>query len=124
MSPFERAAEVYRTEWCRRTLREDLEAHLVGGFVFARPDFFIMGRPVVRTADPALVVDPWHHFPTADCDCWHVYLFAGNMARAWSVMPWPLPWFSWERKNELRFGQSEVVLRLSGGALPSPASSP
>ena len=116
MMPVEHAAKVYEGEKCARTFREDLEAHLLNGFVFSRPDFFIMGRPVIKAADPALIVDPWHKFPSAECDCWHIYLFSGNMVRAWAIMPWPLPWFCWERKNELRFYSVEAIHRLSGGA--------
>lgn len=117
MMPVEKAAEVYSREKCARTFREDLEAHLLNGFVFSRPDFFIMGRPVIKSADPALIIDPTHHFPSSECDCWHIYLFAGNMVRAWAIMPWALPWFSFERKNELRFYSSSVISRLSGGVL-------
>lgn len=114
MTPVEQAAAVYERETCARTFREDLEAHLLHGFVFSRPDFFVMGRPVIRTADPALIVNPWHHFPSSECDCWHVFLFAGNMLPAWRIMPWDLPWFSWERKNELRFVRVESMRRLAG----------
>lgn len=115
MMPVEKAAEVYQREGCARTFRQDLEAHLLNGFVFSRPDFFIMGRPVISTADQALIVDPSHRFPSAECDCWHIYLFAGNMIRAWAIMPWELPLFSFERKNELRFYPVSAIRRLSGG---------
>jgi hypothetical protein len=114
MTPVERAAAVYESEACARSFREDLEAHLLGGFVFSRPDFFIMGRPVVKAAPVELIVDPWHRFHSSECDCWHVFLFSGNMVRAWAIMPWELPWFSWERKNELRFIPVAAIRRLSG----------
>jgi hypothetical protein len=115
MTPVEQAAAVYEREACARTFREDLEAHLLHGFVFSRPDFFIMGRPVAKGADYALVVDPWHHFPSAECDCWNIYLFAGNVTPAWRILPWELPWFCWERKNELRYYHASAIRRLSGG---------
>lgn len=105
---------VYDRGDCARTFREDLEAHLLNGFVFSRPDYFAMGRPVISTAAHAEIINPWHRFPSSDCDCWHVYLFAGNIVRAFSILPWPLPLFSWERGNELRFYPVTVIRRLSG----------
>lgn len=112
-TPYEQARDVYRSEPCARAFEEDLEAHYINGFVFSRPDFFIMGRPIVKAADPVLIVDPWMRFPSAFADCWHVYLFAGNLARVWDILPWPLPWVAFERKNELRFYSQEAIRRLS-----------
>lgn len=114
LMPVEKAAAVYSTEACSRPFREDLEAHLLEGFVFSRPDYFIMGRPVERGADQAQVTDPWYRFTWDKCDCWHVFLFSGNLVRAWGILPWPLPWISFERKNELRFYSLEAIRRLSG----------
>lgn len=101
MTPYQRAAAVYASEPCARTFAQDLEWHLVNGFVFSTPDFFVMGRPVVSEADHALIVGQ-HRFPAVICDCWHVYLHAGNMAKAWSMLPWELPLVSFERNNVLR----------------------
>lgn len=117
-TPVEIAAEVYEREACARSFREDVEAHLLNGFVFSTPDFFIMGRAVERDAAPTLILDPLHAFPRESCDCWHIWLFAGNMERAWSIMPWSLKWFSFERKNELRFYSADAIRRLS--SFPTP----
>lgn len=119
MSPYELARQVYGSERCVRSFEEDLEAHLVTGFVFSTPDFFIMGRPVDRQADPALIVDPCVAFARERCDCWHLYLFAGDMEKAWIIEPWALPWFSFERKNELRFVPSRSIRRLSAARQPA-----
>jgi hypothetical protein len=117
MMPVEKAAEVYQLETCKRSFREDLEAHLLNGFVFSRPDFFIMGRPVIKAASYEEITDPTFRFPSANCDTWHIHLMSGNMVKAWAIMPWELPWFAWERKNELRFYSVSAIRRLSGGAL-------
>jgi hypothetical protein len=85
-----------------------------GGFVFVRPDLFIMGRPVQADAEARLIVDPAHHFPWEACDCWHVHLMAGNVVRAFALMPWPLPLVSFERNNDLRFYAMASIERLSG----------
>lgn len=116
MMPVEKAAEVYKLETCKRTFREDLEAHLLNGFVFSRPDFFIMGRPVIKAATYEEITDPTFRFPSGMCDTWHIHLMSGNMVRAWAIMPWELPWFAWERKNELRFYPVSAIHRLSGAA--------
>lgn len=103
MTPVEAAARVYEQEPCARSFREDLEAHLLNGYVFSTPDLFMMGRAVIRDADPALIVNPWHVFPREACDCWLIYLVAGDMGRCFSFAPAELPWLCWERKNRLRF---------------------
>ena len=107
------ARSVYQSEPCARTFEEDLEAHFCNGFVFSRPDFFVMGRPVVSTANHALIVNPWHRFPSSQCDCWHAYLVAGNVARAFQIVPWPLPLMSYERKNVLRFVKCNRIEQLA-----------
>lgn len=118
MSPFERAAKAHAaSSHPDRSFTADIEAHFVTGFVFSTPDYFIMGRPVFRTGDPKLILDPWHRFPWADCDCWMVWLAAGDLGKAWTILPWPLPWLGFERGLELRFVPAEAMKRLS---LPSP----
>lgn len=117
MNPFERAAEAFRvSSHPDRSLTDDLEAHLVTGFVFSTPDFFVMGRPVIRMAPRPLLLDPWRAFPREGCDCWMVWLAAGDLGKAWSILPWPLPWLGFERGMELRFVPAGAIKRLS---LPS-----
>jgi hypothetical protein len=110
--PYTEALAVYTREPCARSFREDLEWHLLNGFVFSRPDFFVMGRPVVSQAAPEMIVGQ-HRFPSGLCDCWHIYLFAGNVARAWDMLPWDLPLVSFERSNVLRFHSLAAMRRLS-----------
>lgn len=120
MTPVERAAAVYRSEPCAHTFRADLEFYLLNGFVCSRPDYFVMGRPVMRHASQDLIVGHYR-FPSGACDCWHVALHSGNVARAWDFLPWDLPWVSFERENVLRFHTLRSIRRLSGGR---PISSP
>lgn len=109
--------QVYQQEPCASTFAEDLEAHLMFGFVFSRPDYFVMGRPVDRFASQAEIVNPYIHFPTARQNCWHVYLMAGNVTRSWEILPWELPFISFERGNVLRFYELE---RLKNFSVESP----
>lgn len=89
------------------------------GFVFSRPDYFIMGRHVARSAPEELICEPTHLFPAADCDCWYIFAMSGDMMKAWDIMPWPLAWFAWEReqgnRRDLRFYPLDRVRRLSLG---------
>lgn len=112
MSPYEQARQVYASEPCARTFEEDEHLHKTQGFLFCTPDFFVMGRAVFSKAEPAMIVDPRVRFTPDICDCWHLYLFAGDVVKAWSIMPWQLPLFSFERKNELRIYPADRIRRL------------
>lgn len=116
----ELAAAVYTQEPCVRTFREDLEAHLLNGYVFSTPGSFVMGRPVCSMAAREDIVNPWVRFDKAESDAWLVYLMAGDLAEAVRLLPYPLPRVGWERGNVLRFWPAERFLRISschsGGA--------
>jgi hypothetical protein len=113
-TPYEQAKAVYAKEHNARSFEEDLHWHLLNGYVISRPDFFVMGRHVDSKAPPGLIVNPSWLFHPDTCDCWHVYLFAGDIARAFGIMPWELPLVSFERRNDLRFYPLASIRRLSG----------
>lgn len=112
MTPVERAAQVYEQENCLYTFKEDLEFYLLNGFVFSRPDFFVMGRPVVSVATPELICGH-NRFPSRGCDCWHIHLASGNLPRMWAMLPWDMSMISFERKNKLRFLKLSTMRRMS-----------
>lgn len=102
MTPFEKAADVYRNEWCARSFHEDLTLHFKRGWVISSPRFFVMGRPVCYWAWSAdQILDPFHN-PPDEPDCWHVWLAAGDLKEALKFLPFPLPYISFERKNVLK----------------------
>ena len=79
--------------------------HMENGFVFSTPDFFIMGRPAVKLAlkkwGPVLSIpDP------STADCWYIHAMAGNMAKAWTILPYDLEFVGWER---MRGGELELT---------------
>lgn len=117
MTPFEQAMLVYQSEPCARTFEQDLRLHFQFGFVFSTPDFFVMGRPVMKDWIESVIVDPMKLLQPMQCDCWHVHTFAGNLSKAWGILPYPLPFISFERKNELRFYRLDALRRL--GTLPA-----
>lgn len=112
MTPVERAAAVYAREPCARTFREDLEAHLLHGYVWSSPTAFVMARPVNRLAPRELIVNPWHVFAEEEVDCWLVYLAAGCRTEIWGACPKWLPFVMWERNNVLRTYYAQRVKRL------------
>ncbi len=117
MTPYEEARAVYAKEPSARSFELELHLHLMNGYVVSRPDFFIMGRHVDSKGHPDKIVDPsWLFHPDA-CDCWHVALMAGDIARSLDALPWELPLVSFERKNDLRFVPLASIRRLSAGGI-------
>ena len=107
----ERVAGLYEGMRCGRTFREDLEAHLLHGYVVSTPEVFVMGRAVSSRARLEEVRDPWRVFDAAVCDAWLVYALAGDVAAGLRAMPYRLPLLAWERggRNGLRFWRTERV---------------
>jgi len=110
-SPFEEARAVYADGRSARSFEHDLILHLEHGCVFSEPEYFMMGRPVVWDADERDILNPEFVFPRERADCWHVYLFAGDMARAWERMPWPLRKISFERGGRIKIFDTEQLKR-------------
>jgi hypothetical protein len=102
MTPVLKAAAVYEQEPCVRTFAQDLEAHLLHGLVVSTPDLFLMARPVSHDAIGDKIVNPWHNTWESEPDCWHLYLYAGDMMTAFKQATHELPYVSFERKNRLR----------------------
>ena len=94
---------------------EELRAHLRWGCVLSTPQAFLMGRPIVKDAEHILQADPWHRFPPEEVDCWIVWLFAGDLAKVMSMVPYRLPWLAWARRDgPLRFFRFDTVLAKVG----------
>lgn len=93
-----------------------VEWHFKNGFVFSTPEFFIMGRAMERglieKRGMALAFSMRPH-----ADTWYVHAMAGDMSKAWSILPWHLPWIAFERvrngKRELTFVELERLRRLT-----------
>lgn len=88
-SPLADAARVYRDEWCRNTFEEDVAWHLEHGYVFSTPSVFLMGYQ--------------------ENDRWHVSLCAGDVSSALSLMPFYLPYVSFERRNVLKVYKTDRI---------------
>jgi hypothetical protein len=101
LTPYVRARAVYETELCARSFDEDLEWHLLNGYVLSTPDVFVMARAVNSKCVGSQIVLPRVQFNHPDC--WHIYLLAGDWMKAFQYIPIEYPLISWERKNKLRF---------------------
>ena len=71
------------------------------GYWFNEPDFFICGE--YKEIDGKR--------------CWYIFAMAGDMAKAWSVLPYHLPWMAFERirggKRELTIVPTDTMKRLT-----------
>lgn len=119
MRPVELSAAVYEKEPCARSFKEDLEAHLLHGLVVSTPELFLMARPVLACAPHEQIVNPWYNdFPI--WDCWHVYLYSGNMMSAFKQATYELQFVSFERKNRLRvYRWDDIYAACSKHCTPS-----
>lgn len=117
MSPYEKIEALYKANPQEMPFWWYVDHHHRHGFVFGRPDFFVMGRPVIKESTRDLITDPCHKFPSSECNCWFVHAMAGNIGKALEIMPWPLGWIGFERlrggAKDLTFFPSEDLTRLS-----------
>ena len=97
ITPYQRMAAKYIEAGKGVAFQYDVAWYLAHGFVFSRPDYFVMGRPVVSSATEAQMMDPDFKFFSCECDCWYVHAMAGNVVRAFDVMPWKMPFIAFHR---------------------------
>jgi len=118
MSPY----ETVMLDWLQRPRDRPLDhyerIHKQRGFVFATPEFYIMGRPVRKYAPIEDILNVECDFAPSTCDTWFIFQLAGDMRAAWKIMPWELPWMCWTRDNdpqqELMFFETRRLMRLTG----------
>jgi hypothetical protein len=108
MTPYEVAADWYRIHPQPHSFSYYLIENALHGFVFITPDFFIMGRP----ANKQLLEQGVRSVQfDAEPDCWLVVFACGELSKAWSILPYYLPWIAFER---LRNGRLDLnVISLS-----------
>ncbi len=116
-SPYQQTLADWEQRPRDRHLRWYEGEHKAHGFLFATPDFYVMGRPVRKYAPIEQILDVTHRFDVATCDTWFVFLLTGDVRKAWAILPWELPWMCWVRDNdptqELRFFETRRLMRLS-----------
>lgn len=97
MTPFQQAGEFADAHM------GGFERWLIGyhehGYVFSEPEFFIAGRPIDTHEDPAFYAEPTILFPRETHDAWFIVLYAGDIRKALTHMPYRLPWVYFYRKD-------------------------
>ena len=131
MTPVETAAALYQDGSQPRTFREDLEAHLLNGYVYSTPGLFMMGRAISSLGKLEDIGNPWHAFDRHEQDAWIIWLCAGNMVSVKKHLtdpPYALPQIAWARNGRLRFHQTDNLLkalcRPSYASSSTPSSAP
>lgn len=106
-SPYERAYELYMAHPQQESFSWYCGWHLTNGFLYGTPEFFIMGRPAVKQSleniGPTLAHE---RFP----DTWFIHCMAGDMKKAWSILPYYLPYVAFER---IRGGKLDLTIILT-----------
>lgn len=117
-SPYGRAMHDWALRPRDKTLAWYEAVHKSNGFLFATPEFYVMGRPVRKYAPLENILDVTYEFDPATCDCWFIFQLTGDVRKAWSILPYELPWMAWVRDNDphddLRFYETSRLRRLSG----------
>jgi len=99
MKPVERVAALYLAGGLR-SFTEDLELHLLHGYVTSTPTLFMMGRAVDVYASDHLLRDPSVSFDHPNG--WLMHAYAGDIRLAASCAPYPLEFCAYHRKGSLR----------------------
>lgn len=69
-------------------------------YVHKTPEYFIMGRPVMRAAGDACA-NFTARFALNQCDTWFIGAFAGRWDKAWQSLPYQLPFLGWQRLHSI-----------------------
>jgi hypothetical protein len=104
LAPYDSIRALYVAENLPLSWEELVGWHLADplGYVIKEPDFFIMGRAVVKSAGEDNIRDFRVRFPAASCDAWFLYAFAGDMTKAMDRLidkTHHREWIAWERFN-------------------------
>src|ERR1700761_6098200 len=93
MSPYEACWREYDQRTSGHDFSKLVGLYLQFGYLFSTPEFFVIGRPILSTADAELIRNPAHVFENPDT--WHLAAFWGDAHKLWSIFPFPLPNLSW-----------------------------
>jgi hypothetical protein len=113
MTPYLEARAVYSRDIGPTTFDEDLAGNLLTGIVHSDDKCFLMAKKINSKANPSDIANPFSTFENPDC--WLVWLYAGDMIRAFSFADTPLPLVAFARKNRLRFYHWDIILKKVSG---------
>jgi hypothetical protein len=125
VSPYDQIAALYGANPQEFTFDFYVAWHHRHGFVFSTPDYFVMGRPVIRERIVEMTDVMFELTPELrrTADTWFVHAMAGDIGKCWQILPWPLGWIAFHRlrggKKELTLVPSETLRRLCPADLPA-----
>ena len=97
-------------EWCREheeCFFSELELHLDCGWVYSGDDCFVMATEEDSTSLMELSLNK-----TLDTDTWYVYLYAGDLKRVLTLMPFSKKYIAFRRNNgRIKLYEAEKLLR-------------
>lgn len=99
MTPFEKAARWHLSHCPGEAFHDVIEAHFQLGHVLSGPHAFLIARPIRSDWPDEQVRDPWEADDAGDC--WHIWLFAGDLAAIPPLIPGPRPLVSFHRGHRL-----------------------
>lgn len=99
MTPFEQAARWHLEQCADYSFADVVEAHFQKGIVISDGCRFVMARPVRSDWPEHLIRDPWS--VAAVPDCWHCWLWAGDLRGWWMLAPYHLEFLSFHRGERL-----------------------
>lgn len=99
MTPAEKAAQQYQIMECDRTFLQDLESHMLHGYVLSNNRCFILCRYVSRNWNLDDMADPDHN-PPGNLDCIYMYLAVGDIKEFFTFPHQPVKWVAFSRRGK------------------------
>ena len=111
MTPIARAAEYYLSGNPENlgAFYWDVDQHVMHGYVYSTPEYFMLLRPVDRYATESRISDPSYVFTPESCNCWFVMMMAGDLRRCFVNQPYYLPFCGYAYKDRLRFYKTDTI---------------
>jgi hypothetical protein len=106
-SPAQKGFDFYGEELFYKVL----DLHLMFGYVYASPDYFVMGRPVPKTVSYEDMLDITKTYTLSECDAWCIYFLSGDIKKVWEILPFDLPYIVFERKGSTKIYLLEKLKR-------------
>ena len=99
MSAFDQLVSYYMSHNRLDMLAEDLEKHAQHGIAYLSPDMCLMARPVNGEQPDDDITCLQSMRLTYNVNTWHIHIATGNLNHCLDVMPYPLPYVSFQRNG-------------------------
>lgn len=121
MTPYAALLTYYAEAGAQRDLWAHLKFYAENGVAYLAPELAIMARPVCSGWPDAHIVGLTSCFAAQSLglpdspDAWHIHLAVGDLRRAFELMPFPLPFVTFQRGTaRVRRYHLETIRRRHG----------